>query len=85
MEIPFGQYKGKTLEKIADRDILYLDRIVDFMRKKGMNLQYPVFYEELKDFLKREDISRRIDEAMESKEPSYDEKPYDPTPKKWWE
>ncbi len=86
MIMPFGQYKDKTLEEIANKDILYLDRIVEFMREKNMNFKYVDFYEELKAFLKRPDISKRIDEAMESKEEiSYSERPYDSIPKKWWD
>lgn len=83
--LTFGKYKGKTLGEVSDsaEGLKYLDWLVGWIEAdadRRTNLGPTLAA--LRGYLARPEVSRRVEEAIED---SWEDRPRDPEPKKWWE
>ncbi len=88
VQSPYPRFKGQTLHEIASTSegLLYLDWLIGWMEEKKIEND---FRDHLKRYLKRPEISRAVDEAVDQRSFKNDDVPGAWHPpglnKPWWE
>lgn len=61
--MPFGPYRGSTLDKVAEKDdgLKYLDRII------GLKELHPITRENIKNYLAWPAISAELDQILNAR------------------
>jgi hypothetical protein len=83
--LTFGKYKGLTLGEVSEstEGLRYLDWLVGWIEADGdRRANLGPLMAALREYLARPEVSRRVEEAIEG---SWESRPKDPEPRKWWE
>ncbi len=81
----FGKHSGQTLRQIgmSNDGLKYLDWLVGWLEEDdARRLRFADLLEDLRGYLALPEVKRRVEEAIED---TWEYKPKDPYPKKWWE